>query len=345
MFAELQAAFSKPEAPVQLITLVFLEIILGIDNIVFISLTAARLPREKQHAGRRLGLAAAMVTRICLLFTLGWIMHLTAPLATLPLGPFTLEVTGKSLILLAGGVYLLYKGVTELCDMLALVEERERLDHPDAAPRSRLTLPRAVGTIAVMDIVFSLDSVITAVGLVDHVVIAALAIIVAILFLMVFADMVGDFINDNPEVKVLALFFILTIGVMLVLEFFGLEVNQWYVYAAMFFTLLSTLLQMAYRARTRGLLRARGQARPSTAAGQVLQRQPEAAILGLLYAAVLVGWAASLVAGARPDPLFVAVPFAFSAVVTFLQRRYSQNLARLKEEMTRLKGEDAGRPE
>jgi predicted tellurium resistance membrane protein TerC len=247
MIAELVAAFSTPEALVQLVMLAFLEIVLGIDNIVFISLTAARLPREKQHLGRRLGLAAAMVTRIALLFTLGWVMHLTAPLATFDLGFFELEVTGKNLILLAGGVYLVYKGLTELRDMLALTEERAAQGSPDAAPRPQLGLARAVATIAVMDVVFSLDSVITAVGMVDHVVVAAAAIVLAVLFMMVFADVVGDFIANNPEIKLLALFFILAIGVLLVLEFFQLDINTWYVYFAMFFSLAVTLLQMAYR--------------------------------------------------------------------------------------------------
>jgi predicted tellurium resistance membrane protein TerC len=242
----LVSAFSTPEAFVQLAMLAFLEIILGIDNIVFISLTSNRLPASQQHIGRRLGLAAAMVTRIALLFTLGWIMHLTKPLAVLALGPLTLEVTGKGVILLAGGVYLVYKGLTELRDMLALKEERA-----DAAEggqgRQTIGLARAVATIAVMDIVFSLDSVITAVGMVDHVIIAAIAIVVAILFMMACADVVSDFINRNPEVKLLALFFILTIGVVLVIEFFGVELDSWYIYFAMFFSLVVTVLQMVYR--------------------------------------------------------------------------------------------------
>lgn len=232
--------------------LAFLEIILGIDNIVFISITSDRLPAHQQHIGRRLGLAAAMVTRICLLFTLGWIMHLTKPLFTVPLGGFELEVTGKGIILLLGGIYLIYKGITELREVLALTEEREEHGHPDHKPKAPLTLPKAVATIAVMDIVFSLDSVITAVGMVDHVIIAAIAIVLAIIFMMVCADVVSDFINKNTEIKILALFFILTIGVLLVVEFFGFEEIggaeiKWFVYFSMFFSLIVTLLQMAYK--------------------------------------------------------------------------------------------------
>jgi predicted tellurium resistance membrane protein TerC len=334
LIAELQAAFSGPEALVQLLTLVFLEIILGIDNIVFISLTSDRLPPEQQHIGRRLGLAAAMCTRIALLFTLGWIMHLTKPLFSIPLGPFTLDVTGKNIILLCGGVYLIYKGVTELRDMLRLVEERAALEHPDAGPKKTLTLPRAVATIAVMDIVFSLDSVITAVGLVDHVIIAAFAIVIAILFMMAFADVVSDFINHNPEVKVLALFFILTIGVLLVVEFFGVEVNQWYIYVSMFFTLLVTVLQMVYKRRLGSKLErdASSVARPGAVA-QFVRRSPEYVIQ---LATCLVGVAVMGVValcGVDVDFVFALAAFLFSLVVTVLQRRYSINLLRMHEEL------------
>lgn len=247
MFAELAAAFSTPEAFVQLIMLTFLEIILGVDNIVFISITSDRIKEGQQHIGRKLGLAAAMITRICLLFALGWVMHLTKPLCTLPLGSFELVVTGKGIILLLGGAYLIYKGITELKETLALTEEREEFGHPDHTPKPPLSLGRAVATIAVMDIVFSLDSVITAVGIVDHVIIAAIAIVIAIIFMMVFIDPVSNFINKNPEMKILALFFILTIGVVLVVEFFGIELNTWYVYFAMAFSVVVTLLQMAYK--------------------------------------------------------------------------------------------------
>ncbi len=247
MIQELVAAFSTPEAFVQLLILAFMEIILGIDNIVFISITSDRLPAAKQHIGRRLGLAAAMVTRICLLFTLGWIMRLTHPLFVV--GP--VEVTGKGIILLLGGIYLIYKGVAEAREMLLLTEEREEHGHPDHKPKPPLTLPRAVATIAVMDIVFSLDSVITAVGMVDHVVIAAIAIVIAIVFMMTCADVVSNFINRNPEIKLLALFFIMAIGVLLIVEFFGFEEIggmeiKWFVYFAMFFSLIVTLLQMRY---------------------------------------------------------------------------------------------------
>ncbi len=247
MFAELAAAFSTPESYVQLLILAFMEIILGIDNIVFISITSDRLPVKQQHIGRRLGLAAAMVTRICLLFTLSWIMHLNNVLFNL--GP--IEVTGKGIILFVGGIYLIYKGISETREMLLLTEEREAHGHPDHKPKPPLGLGRAVATIAAMDIVFSLDSVITAVGMVDHVIIAAIAIVIAIIFMMACADVVSDFINKNPEIKLLALFFIMAIGTLLIVEFFGIEEIggmeiKWFVYFAMFFSLIVTVLQMRY---------------------------------------------------------------------------------------------------
>lgn len=253
MIEELVAAFATPEAFVQLAMLTFLEIILGIDNIVFISITSDRIAPAQQHIGRRLGLAAAMVTRIALLFTLGWIMHLTKPLCTIPLGFATLEVTGKGIILLVGGVYLIYKGIAEIREMMELTDERAEHGHPDHKPKPPLSVGRAVVTIALMDIVFSLDSVITAVGMVDHVIIAAFAIVIAIVFMMIFADVVSDFINKNPEIKLLALFFIFAIGVVLVIEFFGVELNTWYLYFAMFFSLVVTLLQMAYKHRVEAM--------------------------------------------------------------------------------------------
>ena len=152
MLAELAAAFSTPEAFVQLVMLTFLEIILGVDNIVFISITSDRIKKSQQHIGRKLGLAAAMVTRIALLFTLGWVMHLTKPLCTIPLGFMDLEVTGKGIILLVGGAYLIYKGIAEIKEMLSLTAEREEFGHPDHTPKPPLSLGRAVATIAVMDI-------------------------------------------------------------------------------------------------------------------------------------------------------------------------------------------------
>lgn len=234
--------FSSPQAWAQLVTLIFLEIVLGIDNIVFISITSNRLEKSQQHKGRRLGLAVALVGRIALLMSLSWVMSLTHPLVSF--GGF--DVTGKNLILLIGGVYLMYKGFVELRDMLNLVEERERHGHPDAEKRDKLSLARALVTIFAMDIVFSLDSVITAVGLSNVIPIMVIAIIIAIGFMMIFADVVADFINTNPAIKLLALIFIETIGILLVIEFFHIHVDEWYVYFAMFFSLVVTLLQMRY---------------------------------------------------------------------------------------------------
>lgn len=236
------AAFSTPQAWAQLLTLIFLEIVLGIDNIVFISITSDRLPYNMQSMGRRLGLTVALLGRVSLLLSLTWVMKLIHPL--FHLGP--LAVTGKGLILLVGGVYLIYKGFAELREMLLLTEERSQAGHPEAEKRKMLGLPQALATIFAMDIVFSLDSVITAVGLSGVIPIMIIAIVVAILFMMIFANVVAEFINRNPEIKLLALIFILTIGILLVSEFFELHIPEAYVYVSMFFSLVVTLVQMRY---------------------------------------------------------------------------------------------------
>ena len=235
-------AFSTPQAWVQLATLIFLEIVLGIDNIVFISITSDRLPKHQQALGRRLGLALALLGRVALLLSLTWVMKLTHPLFMMG----SLAVTGKGLILLIGGVYLIYKGIVEIREMLLLTEERHHHGHPEAEKRKMLGLPSALATIFAMDIVFSLDSVITAVGLSGVIPIMVIAIIVAIVFMMIFANVVAEFINRNPEIKLLALVFILTIGILLVTEFFELHIPEGYVYFAMFFSLIVTLVQMRY---------------------------------------------------------------------------------------------------
>ena len=254
MLAELAAAFSTPEAFVQLVMLTFLEIILGVDNIVFISITSDRIKKGQQHIGRKLGLAAAMVTRIALLFTLGWVMHLTKPLCTIPLGFMDLEVTGKGIILLVGGAYLIYKGIAEVRDLLSLSEEKESQGDNEVSRRA-LTLPSAVATIMVMDLVFSIDSVITAVGLANHLIIMIIAVMVAILLMMVFIDAISDFINAHAEMKILALVFIIAIGALLVLDGFGINsgievldmhAEKLMVYFAMVFAIVLEVIQMRY---------------------------------------------------------------------------------------------------
>ncbi len=236
--------YTTIEGWLALITLLFLEIVLGIDNIVVISITSDRLPEHQQHIGRRLGLFAAMITRIILLVGIVWVMKLTFPLFHIG----SLAVTGQGIILFVGGVYLIIKGFAEIKEMLALTEEREKFGHPEHAPKPRLSLAHAIAIIAFMDIVFSLDSVITAAGLSGELAVMIPAVIGAIIVMMVFADAISNFINHHPEIKLLALFFIFAIGVLLVLEAVHAPVSEWYVYFAMFFSLVVTLLQMRYKA-------------------------------------------------------------------------------------------------
>jgi predicted tellurium resistance membrane protein TerC len=246
--------FLTPEAWISLVTLTFLEIVLGVDNIVFISITSDRLPADKQHIGRKLGLAGALVMRCLFLCFASWLVHMTTPLFTLDLGPFSHGFSVRDIVLLAGGAYLAYKGIDELRGMLALTEVKAATSEEHRA-RHLIGLPQAVGTIMVMDIVFSIDSVITAVGLSEHLVIMVLAVLIAVVMMMVFIDPISDFINKHAEMKVLALVFIVVIGALLVVESFGLDTHiellgipleKLMVYFAMVFAVVLELVQMRY---------------------------------------------------------------------------------------------------
>lgn len=249
--------FATPEAWISLVTLLFLEIVLGVDNLVFIAITTDRLPPEKQHIGRKLGLLGALVMRVLFLCFASFLVHLTNPLFTIPgvyIGGEELGFSVRDLVLLFGGLYLIYKGIVEVRAVLSLAEEKE--DQGDAnQSRRTLSLPSAVGTIMVMDLVFSIDSVITAVGLANHLIIMIIAVMVAIILMMVFIDTISDFINAHTEMKILALVFIVTIGVLLVLDGFGLNsgievldmhAEKLMVYFAMVFAIILEVLQMRY---------------------------------------------------------------------------------------------------
>ena len=250
--------FTTAEAWISLITLLFLEIILGVDNIVFISLTSNRLPEEKQHIGRKLGLAGAMIMRILFLCLASYLVHIVSPLFTIDLGFWSRGIPVRDLILLIGGIYLVYKGIAELHGMLTLKEEREEAK-TGVEGGKRISLPQAVGTIMVMDIVFSIDSVITAVGLADHLIIMILAVIIAIIIMMAFIDPISEFIERNAEMKILALTFIAMIGILLVLDSLGIttgvdmldmHVEKLMVYFAMLFSVIMEFVQIAYRVRS-----------------------------------------------------------------------------------------------
>ncbi|MEG1492870.1 MAG: TerC family protein [Gordonibacter sp.] len=248
--------FASPEAWISLISLIFLEIVLGVDNLVFISITTNRLPPDKQHIGRKLGLAGALVMRIVFLCFASFLVHMTSPLFTVNLGAFSHGFSVRDLVLLIGGAYLIYKGISELRDTLKLTElKAEHCEEHKAL--HRIALPQAIGTIMVMDLVFSIDSVITAVGMADHLIIMIIAVMLAVILMMVFIDPISNFINGHPEMKMLALTFIVAIGVLLVIDSAGIHtgiellhmpLEKLVVYFAMVFCIVLELIQMRYNA-------------------------------------------------------------------------------------------------
>lgn len=236
------------EALIALLTLAAIEVVLGIDNIVFIAILADRLPAAKRPLARRLGLGAALVTRVLLLLGITWVMGLTAALFTIPLEE-PHPVSGRDLILLGGGLFLIAKATWEIHDKL----EGEEPHH--AAGRASATLGAVVVQIGLLDVVFSLDSVITAVGMVRvdpdarwvAITIMVSAIVIAIAVMLVFAGPVSDFVGRHPTIKMLALSFLILIGVLLVAEGLHLHVPKGYVYFAMAFSLGVELLNMRAR--------------------------------------------------------------------------------------------------
>ncbi len=246
--------FATPEAWISLVTLIFLEIVLGVDNLVFISITTNRLPQEKQHIGRKLGLAGALAMRILFLCFASYLVHMTGALFTVDLGAYSHGFSVRDLVLLAGGAYLIYKGVSELRETLALTEVKAEHSEEHRALHT-ITLPQAVGTIMVMDIVFSIDSVITAVGMADHLIVMIIAVMLAVFLMMAFIDPISNFINGHPEMKMLALTFIVAIGVLLVMDSAGfhtgmelvhMPLEKLMVYFAMVFCIVLELVQMRY---------------------------------------------------------------------------------------------------
>ena len=249
--------FTTPEAWISLITLLFLEIVLGVDNLVFIAITTDRLPAEKQHLGRKIGLLGALFMRILFLCFASFLVHMTTPLFTIPFIEIHGEPMGfsvRDLVLLAGGIYLIYKGIDEIRSVLNLTEEKEQ--HEPEVHRSAITLPQAVITIMIMDLVFSIDSVITAVGLAQHLIIMILAVIIAVVLMMVFIDAISNFINQHTEIKILALVFIVMIGILLTLDGLGINsgidildmhLEKLMVYFAMVFSIILELIQMKYK--------------------------------------------------------------------------------------------------
>lgn len=228
--------FTQADTYVSLLTLTFLEIVLGIDNIIFISIITGRLPVESQAKARNVGLLLALIFRIGLLLTISWIAGLVYPLITL----FNFEFSGRDLILIAGGLFLLVKSTLEIHNKIEGEEE-------NVNTKVKENFWNIIVQIILIDLVFSLDSVITAVGLVNEISIMVIAIVISMIIMIIFAKSVSDFIHKHPTIKMLALSFLLMIGLLLLVEGFHVEVPKGYVYFAMAFSFIVEMLNIRMR--------------------------------------------------------------------------------------------------
>ena len=235
--------FLTAEGLISLLTLAAMEIVLGIDNIVFISLMVAKVPLAKQRFTRTTGLVLALVTRLLLLLSISWVMSLKTPLFTV----LTKSFSGRDIILLVGGAFLVGKATHEIFEKLEVEEDEEEKERKAKASGTRSSLAFVLLQIAVLDIIFSLDSVITAVGMASDIPIMMAAMTIAMVVMVVFAGKVGEFVMRHPSMTILALSFLILIGVMLVAEALGQHVSKGYVYSAMAFSLFVELVNMKFR--------------------------------------------------------------------------------------------------
>jgi predicted tellurium resistance membrane protein TerC len=234
--------FSSPEIWVSMLTLTLLEVVLGIDNLIFLSIVASRLPPHQQRIGRQVGLTLALGLRLALLAAISWIMHLSAPIITLA----DYEFSGRDLILVGGGLFLVWKGTAEIHARI------EGEGEHGGALASRISLLSAISQIAALDIVFSLDSVITAIGMANELWVMMAAVCLAVVLMIAAATPVASFINRHPTVKMLALSFLLLIGMTLIAHGFGMYVPKGYIYAAIGFSAAVEMLnQIASQRRKR----------------------------------------------------------------------------------------------
>ena len=231
---------ADPQAWIAFATLTALELVLGIDNIVFISILVDKLPRERREFARRVGLFMAMFMRLGLLLVLAWIIGLTAPLFTVP--GWGEEISGRDLILIGGGLFLIWKSTGEIHQSLEGEE-----GHASSAVKA--TLAAVILQIMVVDMVFSLDSIITAVGMVDELAVMMAAVVASVGLMMLFAGAIGRFVSDHPTVKMLALSFLVVVGVVLIAEGFDHHVPKGYVYFAMAFSVAVEMLNIRVRKR------------------------------------------------------------------------------------------------
>jgi predicted tellurium resistance membrane protein TerC len=227
------------EIAIALLTLIALEIVLGIDNIIFISILSGKLPVEKQKKARLVGLAAAMIMRVLLLFSLSLIMKLTAPVFTL----FGNEISGRDIILITGGLFLIAKSTFEIHEKL------EGEDEDPSKPKKVVSFTGTIIQIMILDIVFSLDSVITAIGMTDMLWVMISAVVISVIFMMFTSGAVSDFVHKHPTVKILALSFLLLIGVTLVAEGFDQHISKGYIYFAMAFSVFVEMVNIKIRTK------------------------------------------------------------------------------------------------
>jgi len=233
-------AFANPDLWISLLTLTVLEVVLGIDNLIFISILSAKLPTEQQAKARRVGLSLALITRILLLLSLSWVMRLDKPFWQTTIGSYPLSVSGKDLILLLGGLFLIAKSTYEI---------HEKLEGVDGEKSAKVTptFSSVVTQILLLDIVFSLDSVITAVGMVNQIVVMVAAVVIAMVVMLVFVDQIARFVDRHPTIKMLALSFLILIGTMLVAEGFHQHIPKGYIYFAMAFSVGVEVLNIRTR--------------------------------------------------------------------------------------------------
>ena len=232
---------SDPQIWISLLTLTALEIVLGIDNVIFISILAGKLPQEQQAKARKLGLTLALVTRVLLLMSLTWIMGLTKPLFTLPI--VDRGVSGRDLVLLIGGLFLIWQSVR------AVHEKLEEDDGHATSSKARVSFNGVIVQILLLDIVFSLDSVITAVGMADNIWVMVAAVVIALGVMLVFAGKISDFVNSHPTLKMLALSFLILIGVTLIGEGLGFHIPKGYIYFSMAFAFGVEMLNLRLRSK------------------------------------------------------------------------------------------------
>lgn len=232
---------TDPQVWMAFATLTALELVLGIDNIIFISILVDKLPAQKREYARKLGLFMAMFMRLGLLLLLSWIVGMTAPLFTLPV--FSQPISGRDLVLILGGLFLLWKSVSEIHESL---EGAAQTSTPNVV---KTTLAAAIVQIMIIDLVFSLDSIITAVGMVDQVAVMMAAVVASVGLMMLFAGAIGRFVSAHPTIKMLALSFLVVVGVVLIAEGFGHHVPKGYIYSAMAFSVVVEMLNINMRKR------------------------------------------------------------------------------------------------